>query len=400
LSHNRQQRNALIAGVLILAFFLILAGLMVLFSGPVDAPSHGANLISDNPGANHNSSGPLELQPANAPANGPSPLPEPEPEPAPDLTPVTLPAMTLFRAQVKEADYALALRDQPEMAAQQVWEAASALEQLDSRFAPYAKLRHLGKAAAEDHSHFKTDATKSFENPDVASGAYTVEAAPRVAIWQREGAQIPVAESSPPAGVSIPLTRRLQEAVSVDIATVWLKAIEGEYGAADFGPGALPLDIVLFPDIRNYLDFSQRRLGLEVPQWSAGFYSSKWDVICIPVLENTSLAEVVRHEMFHALQAHKAPQSLLVPWFAEGSAEWLDKLAPDGRLRTHPTFAAAAYGYLRTLIAQGLKLELKDFLAQDLALFYQNPELNYLIAYCFVDFVRGEEDLRAVYFDF
>ena len=89
-----------------------------------------------------------------------------------------------------------------------------------------------------------------------------------------------------------------------------------------------------------------------------------------------------------------------MPWFAEGSAEWLDKAPPEAQLRTLPTFASAAYGYLRTLIGQGLKLDLNEFLAQDLETFYQNPELNYLIAYCFVDFVRANEDLRTIYFEF
>src|SRR5690606_573186 len=99
-------------------------------------------------------------------------------------------------------------------------------------------------------------------------------------------------------------------------------------------------------------------------------------------------------------QARRAPQSLLVPWFAEGSAEWLDKAPPTEGLRTLPTFTAAAFGYLRTLVAQGLVLDVREFMALELTPFYQNPELNYLIAYCFVDFCRAEEDLRQIYFAF
>jgi hypothetical protein len=385
--------------VALLALVLLLAGLglgwVIWAPDPVPQSNHAASFNSST--AKHNDIAPIELQPANEP----EPLPEPERKTTViDLTPVRLGPLTLFRGLVKEADYALILRDQPDAPKEVVWEAVSTLEQLKSRFAPFARLVYEGTAEGVDRIHFESDVKRSFEGPDVGSAAYNLEAAPRTAIWLREGAKLPTAEITAPPEVSIPLTRRLQETVTPEVAAAWLKAIEGEYGVSDFGPDALPLDIVIYPDLRSYLNFSAKRLGLEVPEWSAGYYTSKWDVICIPVLENTSMAEVIRHEMFHALQAHKAPQSLLVPWFAEGSAEWLDKIAPDTALRTHPEFAAAAYGYLRTLIVQGLKLELKAFLEQGIELFYQNPELNYLIAYCFVDFVRGEEDLRKVYFDF
>ena len=396
---NESNTRYAIAGVLLI--LLTVAGAFVyleFFNQPGSNRPDTDSTPFDDPLAFHNDSNPLELEPR---ANDPKPEPEAkDPEPDPDRNPVPLQAMTRFRALVTEADKSLMLRDQPDLEPAKLWEIASTLEQLESRFAPYAMLAYHGTAEAGDRIHFESDTSRSFERPDVSSSAYTIEAAPRVALWQREGVKLPESEDEAPPGVLIPSTRRLQEALVVDTITDWLTAIEGEYGATDFGESGMPLDLVVFRDLNDYLKFADKRLGLKVPNWSAGFYSAKWDVICMPVLDNTSLAEVVRHEMFHAVQAHKAPQSLLVPWFAEGSAEWLDKAAPDPGLRTHPDFARAAYGYLRTLIVQGYKLNLKEFLQQELETFYQNPELNYLLAYCFVDFVRGEEDLRALYFEF
>lgn len=394
LSHSTSNRVLLPLVALLLILAGVGVGWMIWSADP--KPHTDTNGFMNGPIAERNNSVPLELQPTIEPE--PQPLPEPE-RPVVELEPVTLGPLTPFRALVKEADYALLVRDEPGMPRETLWEAASTLDQINSRFAPYANLLYAGKAEGVDRLHFEADATRAFEGPDVASAAYKVDVAKRAAIWMREGAIMPSAEITAPEGVSIPLARRLQEKVDAEIAASWLKAIEGEYGATEFGD-ALPLDIVIYPDLRSYLQFSAKRLGLEVPEWSAGYYTTRWDVICIPVLESTSIAEVVRHEMFHALQSHRAPQSLLVPWFAEGSAEWLDKVAPQGPLRTHPEFRAAAYGYLRALIAQGLKLDVKAFLEQGLEPFYQNPELNYLIAYCFVDFVRGEEDLRKIYFDF
>ncbi|MCA8912428.1 MAG: hypothetical protein KDB82_12040, partial [Planctomycetes bacterium] len=369
------------------------------FTAPTDHQNRSAASPLDEGKIERNDCSPLELEPKH---NDPEPEIEAQPDPQPEAkrTPVAVPSMTRFRALVTEADKSLALRDEPEMDADHLWDVASTLDQIESRFAPYAMLAYNGEATGVDRIHFEADAGRSFERPDVGSSAYTIEAAPRVALWQRTGVELPPGEEIAPPDVLIPSTRRLQEDVSVDVIATWLKAIEGEYGTADFGVAGVPLDFVVFPDLDKYLAFSNKRLGLDVPKWSAGYYSSKWDVICMPVLDNTSLAEVIRHEMFHAVQSHKAPQSLLVPWFAEGSAEWLDKAAPDPALRTHPDFARAAFGYLRTLIAQGYKLNLKEFLAQDIATFYENPELNYLLAYCFIDFVRGEEDLKAIYFEF
>jgi hypothetical protein len=71
-----------------------------------------------------------------------------------------------------------------------------------------------------------------------------------------------------------------------------------------------------------------------------------------------------------------------VPWFAEGTAEWLDKAPPQGGvLRTHTQFAAAAWGYLAALMDGGYEVKLRDFLALELAQFYTNPQLNYLLAW-------------------
>ena len=366
----------------------------------VSGPAENKPKLTDNPfeedSTPRNDSNPLELG-----AN------EPEPEipdvtdrpPDPEREHVDLPALTRFRALVTEADTAIRVRDMPDFTRDTIWECYSILHQLDSRFAPHALLCYEGKDDASDRMHFEADVTRTFEKPDVAATAYTIDAGQRTAIWLREGAVIPESE---PATLTegVPLGRRLQEDVSQEILTRWLAAIEQEYGHADFGERGLPLDVVIFPGLEEYLTFSRKRLSLEVPKWSAGYYSSRWDVICIPVMTTTSLAEVIRHEMFHAVQAHRAPQSILVPWFSEGSAEWLDKAPPDPGLRTLETFAAGAYGYLRALIDQGLQLDLKAFLSLGLQDFYQNPELNYLIAYCFVDFCRAEEDLRALYFEF
>ena len=397
---NPNTRYALLAALLVL---LLLAG-VAWFGGWLSPPAsngggNAAGSLDDSIIA-RNDSTPLELEPkANtaAPANEPD---RPDPLPEPDRNPVPLSAMSRYRALVTEADMSLRLRDRPDLDADHLWEIASTLDQLESRFAPYAMLAYYGTATGADRIHFESDASRAFERPDVASVAYTIEVTPRIALWQRIGVELPEPESVAPPGVLIPGTRRLQEKIDIEQLALWLAAIEAEYGVSDFGSSGVPLDFVVFNDLDEYLKFASKRLGLEVPAWSAGFYSSKWDVICMPVLDNTSLAEVVRHEMFHAVQSHKAPQSLLVPWFAEGSAEWLDKTAPNPGLHTHSDFARGAYGYLRTLISQGYKLNLKEFLALDIANFYLNPELNYLLAYCFVDFVRGEEDLRALYFEF
>ncbi|MBZ0136072.1 MAG: hypothetical protein K8I27_06845 [Planctomycetes bacterium] len=374
------------------------AGYTILSGDPADNKPKLTDNPFDNDSTPRNDSSPLELE-ANEP--GPEPVkPDPvDPPPDPEREHVKLQALTRFRAFVTEADMALVLRDADKPTQDQLWENYSTLHQLDSRFAPYALLRYEGKDALDDKFHFEADVARAFERPDVASTAYAVDAGQRAAIWLREGALLPKAEPLV-LTAGVPLGRRLQETVNQEVITHWLAAMESEYGKADFGDGALPLDIVLYPSLDHYLEFSRKRLGLEVPQWSAGYYSSRWDVICIPVMETTSLAEVIRHEMFHAVQAHRAPQSILVPWFSEGSAEWLDKAAPDPALRTLPEFASGAYGYLRALIGQGLEIDLKVFLSLGMQEFYQNPELNYLIAYCFVDFCRAEEDLRALYFRF
>lgn len=395
----QQANTGLVLAILALLLVVVIVGLgWFLWPEPYAIPTQDLAEEEDTP-RQRADPGLLELDPEPEPDIGTDPGVEPDPEPEIERGPVVLSAMTPFRALVAEADHALALRDAQSPQPDELWRRYSTLEQLDSRFAPYANLRYKGIETAKDRAHFNSDVTRSFERPDVASTAYIIEATPRVAIWRRGGAELPKGESEPPPEVNIPLTRRLQEDINLDVVARWLEAIEGEYGETEYGRH-VPLDLVVFEDLNRYLDFSRQRLGLDVPKWSAGFYSSRWDVVCMPVLESTSLAEVIRHEMFHAVQADKAPQSLVVPWFAEGTAEWLDKAPPEGGLKTHPVFAAGAYGYLRSLIAGGYELKLLEFLQQDMKTFYQSPELNYLLAYCFVDFCREEEDLRAVYFDY
>lgn len=391
-----KDKRLLLAMALVLLIVLGGGVAFVMWPAP-QAQQRTTDIAAENRAGRTPDPQPLEF---NDPEPEPDPQPEPPPKPTVERVPYKLPPITMFRAAVLEADIVLALRDATEPTPEQLWQWASTLDALKSRFAPYAHLELEGKATGADRSHFRLDAGRSFEKPDVSAVAYQVEAAPRVALWLRENAELPPAEAAAPAGVSIPYQRRLQESFDLDDLDKWLAAMEVEYGSGDFGAGGLPLDIVIFPDSENFIDFSRRRLGLEVPVWSAGFFSNRWDVVCVPVNPAASTAEVVRHEMFHALQARRAPQSLLVPWFAEGSAEWLDKTPPTEGLRTLPLFTAAAFGYLRTLVAQGLVLDVREFMALELAPFYQNPELNYLIAYCFVDFCRAEEDLRQIYFAF
>lgn len=342
------------------------------------------------------------------PPAGITPLPPPpaeDPPPPPKVLPeITLPPLTRFRRLVLEADTVLELAHPDTRAnAARVEHLDATLRALDSRFAPLSAALREGDISPAEWDMLVEEGIRQFRRPDVATEAHRIERSPRVAIWLRQGARLPPGENEAPPGVSIPLGRRLQEAVSAETAGRWLEAMESEYGRTDFGaaPANLPFDIVIFGSAFEYQEYSRKRLGLNVPAWSAGFYSSVWDVACTPILETTSLAEVLRHEMFHGLQAHLAPQSLLVPWFAEGSAEWLDKAPPQGgKPRTHRDFASAAAGYLATLVDQGYVLNLREFLALDVPAFYARPELHYLLAYCFVDFLRAEEDLREVYFRF
>jgi len=345
------------------------------------------------------------LPPANQPVAANTAPKAEEPATPKALLEVSLPPMTRFRRFVSEADNVLELAN-PDLRvrdAKRVEEIDATLRALSSRFAVYSAAMRDGTDTLDEWQQLQTESSERFRKPDVATEAYLIERSARVAIWLRQGARLPQGETEAPPGVSIPLGRRLQEGVNAETAARWLEAMESEYGKTDFGaaPSGLPFDIVIFGSAAEYQEFSRRRLGLNVPNWSAGFYSNAWDVACAPVLETTSLAEVLRHEMFHGVQAHLAPQSLLVPWFAEGSAEWLDKSPPlNDVLRTHKDFASAAYGYLATLIDQGYTLNLREFLALEVQAFYARPELHYLTAYCFVDFLRTEDDLREVYFKF
>ncbi len=357
-----------------------------------------------------------ERPPVAAPANNPptttggvpfSTPPEPEskkPEAPPPVT-IAIPPLTPFRRLVFEADAVAALIavDEQGYVGPNIEVIHLTLKAIRSDFTTYSESRKNGPLTAQEQANLRADAAIAFSDPDVNTAAFSMQLSPRVHLWLREGVKLPRSETKPPDPGDVPFRRRLQEAVATTDVANWLAAIEGEFGSTDFGKGeqGLPLDIVVFADQPRYLEFAKKRLQLNVPQWSAGFFTAGWDVICAPILESTSLAEVLRHEIFHALQARLAYASLTVPWFAEGTAEWLDKAPPkDGVLVTHSGFAAGARGHLRFLVEQGYPLDLSKFLALDLAAFYTEPELNYLIAYCFVDFLRAEEDLRKVYFEF
>lgn len=339
-----------------------------------------------------------EPEPTPEPKPEPQPEPEPEPEPEPPVVssfdPVVLPPFTRFRARVHEADAALSISPQTKAGSKEAWLAYSALEQLQSRFAPHARLVFEGKPA--DATAYESDVTSTFTSPDIASAAFRREPGQRVELWLHNNARLPGTERLAPPGVNIPLTRRLQESMDVAALTSWLAAMETEFGTTSYGE-ILPLDVVVFSDPSAYLDFTRKRLRLEIPAWSAGMYSTSWQVVALPVAGNVSLAEVARHEMFHALQADLAPESLLVPWFAEGTAEWLDKAPPTTGLATHPEFSSAAWGYLGVLVERGFTVNLPEFLQLELPAFYANPEMNYLLAYLWIDFVRTEEDLLPLY---
>lgn len=332
-----------------------------------------------------------------------------EPEPAP-ITPappvveeparqhVTLPPLTRFRALVLEADATAMLQPPPKAGSDEAWIAFSTLERLGSRFAPHGRLVYEGEAGPSDFTNFSRAARAAFQGPDVGKHAYARHDGERVALWMRHGAKVPEPETEAPPGV--PLARRIQEHVNADIASRWLAAMEAEFGETPYGE-ILPLDVVVFRDAGEFLAFTRRRLRLNAPDWSAGLYSTAWEVACLPAASNASFAEVLRHEMFHALQAILAPESLFAPWFSEGTAEWLDKAPPDGgRPRTLEEFAEGAWGYLASLVEDGYEVRLLDFMRLELEDFYANPELNYLTAYCWVDFVRAEADLRPLYFEY
>lgn len=391
-------RNLLPALAVVVAFLLSGLGAWYLWRDDGRTPPRSTRIEDPAPPA------PRNVQPLQPKPPAPEPKPEPQPEPEQQDPPhVSLPLMTPFRALVREADECIYLRNiraGEAVELTRLWSAVSTLEQLKSRFAPYARLLWEGQALRDDHRVFNADVADRFERPDVATAAYRVETSARVALWLRGDAKLPEHELEPPKNVAVPLTRRLQEVVSLETVETWLTAMEGEYGVTDYGTKSPPMDIVIYGDRREYLDFSKRRLLLEVPTWSAGYFSSKWDVVCMPLLEETCLAEVIRHEMFHALQSHRAPLSLLVPWFSEGTAEWIDKAPQKGALQSLPAFSESAWGHLAALLDAGLQFNLREFLALGLEEFYANPQSNYLLAYCWIDFVRGDKDLRSLYFEY
>lgn len=324
-----------------------------------------------------------------------------EQPPAPE-EPFELPPLSPFRRLVLEADAVetlwLSRGAQPPPAL--LSRVTRTLEAFRSPFAWYAARREVGDLSADEWSSLRAERQRALRDPDTDAPSFDRRLAARVNLWLRDGASLPVEEKVTPENAQVPWARRPHEGVTLEAVTAWLEAIESEFGASDFGK-TLPLDIVIFADAPRYLEYARKRLALNPPNWSAGFYSSGWEVICTPVLANTAMAEVLRHEMFHAVQAKLAPRSLLIPWFAEGTAEWLDKSPPKaGALATNLTFARASRAYLRYLIEQGYKLKLDEYLALDLASFYAEPALHYLIAYCFIDFLRAHDDLKRLYFEF
>ncbi len=121
----------------------------------------------DNTRQSERPDNPAPLQPRN-PQSEPGQPDELEPTPEIDREPVDLPFLSRFRALVLEADSALAVRDDPDAPADELWKHASTLEQLESRFAPFAIAAMKDANTPEDRRHFTRDATNSFERPDVA----------------------------------------------------------------------------------------------------------------------------------------------------------------------------------------------------------------------------------------
>ena len=351
-----------------------------------------------------------QAQPAEVakPDAGPEPANEPktaDPLPEPTTTisvePATLPVLSKYRKRVLEADLLVEITTNQELTDKQKLEIASKLLALESRFAPFVVSLIEGSATAGDLSGFQDHFRAGFKSPEIDRTSWENTDAERVSIWRRPDATLPDEETDDQKGV--PLKRRRQETVDQKAVTSWLEAIEAEFGKTEISAkdGAKPLDILIFEDPSQFHKFALKRLRIEIPVWSAGFYSSGWEVVAVPVNPKVCMAEVLRHEMFHAVQSRLARKSLLIPWFSEGTAEWLDKAPPvNGVLQTNNSFASMAYGYLGNLVKNGLELRLRKFMQLTLEDFYANPKMSYLMAYCLVDFLRGEEDYRPVYFEF
>ncbi|MDC1141546.1 hypothetical protein OAU50_00510 [Planctomycetota bacterium] len=341
--------------------------------------------------------------------NKPNIEPEPEPtEPTPPppaesagTEPATLPLLSKFRKRVLEADLLTQRTTDDTLTKPQKHEIAAKLLALQSIFAPFVITLNEGTVDGDDTRGFQDHFNASFKRPDMATASWTKLNNERLSVWQRHSVVLPEAELDDAIGV--PLKRRRQEFVSTQAIDDWLAAIEAEFGKAGFSAkeGAKPLDILVFEDPTQYREFALKRLHIEIPAWSAGFYTSGWEVVALPVNPEVCLAEVLRHEIFHAVQSRLAPRSLMIPWFSEGTAEWLDKSPPaNGLPQTNDSFANMAYGYLGNLVQNGLKIDLRAFMNLPLKEFYANPKLNYLMAYCLVDFFRGEADYRPIYFEF
>ncbi|MCC6572236.1 MAG: hypothetical protein IT462_00465 [Planctomycetes bacterium] len=346
---------------------------------------------------------PLKPKPAPQPAQPEAKAEEPV-EPPYDLT---LPPMSRFRRLVLEADGAIRLQEFADTYAaaqrEELRRVDATLDRLKSPYSTYSAVRLKREFTTDEKQELASGIAADFRNPDVDTKSFKVEAGRRIAVWLREGVKLPKEENPNSGEDSIPLTRRVHEKITPAALDSVLDAIEREYGESQVGTGkdAQPLDFVLFPDRATITEFGDKRLNIGVPAWSAGFYAPSWDLVCAPVLAHVCLAEVLRHELFHAYQGRVAPKSIYCPWFSEGTAEWLDKAPPkNGKLVTHEAFRYAACGYLLSLLDAGVPLDLAAFLSLSIEKFYMRPDINYLMAYCFVDFLRNTPDLQRVYYDF
>jgi hypothetical protein len=337
-------------------------------------------------------------QPLPEPTRPAEPEPEPEPKADPDPPHVDVPDLSPFGRMLVINDTILALRDPPRAGSPDAWAAYSVLYQLDSNHRYHALALYRGKATGAEHSAFRETVERLCFRPDFFTDAFRNRTGGAVTLRFYGDARLPPANSGRAVTLEEIARFRPSEDVTPALASAWLQAMEREFGRTGYGSEVPPLDFLLFQDEYDYLRFCPIRLGVDVPAWSSGFFSPRWQLAGGITDTVHNVAETVRHELFHALQSRVAPDSLNSPWFTEGTASWLSKAPPGERgLRTNSRFREVAWGYLRTELVAGLAFDLHSFLRMEPDEFYGDPRLHYMLAYCWVDFVRGEPALMSLY---
>nr|MBP9893232.1 hypothetical protein [Planctomycetota bacterium] len=164
----------------------------------------------------------------------------------PDNTPVEtptpgtkfeLPPLTPFRKLVLEADTVEALyaskgaQTPPALLAH----FTDTLEAIHSDFADLAVKREKGDLSAQDWAGLYTEAQRAFFDPETDTLSFNRQEAPRVNLWLRDAAKLPLGETVAPENAQVPWARRPHEGVNLEAVTAWLEAIEAEFGATEFG---------------------------------------------------------------------------------------------------------------------------------------------------------------------